>query len=95
MDAVTLGRIVHYVEKNPRLETTPGAPATVDRAAIVTVVHDDPNPDDRVDLTVFTPSGPILVSNVTHVEPDRPAVFSTDTPPKPGTPGTWHWPERK
>jgi hypothetical protein len=67
---VSLGRIVHVIESNPHHDTTPGSSEVVARAAIVTVVHPDPNPEERVDLTVFGPGGPVVVTNIPHAEPE-------------------------
>jgi hypothetical protein len=89
-DSPSIGRVVHFVEKYPKRDD-PGAPQTIDRAATISVVHDDPNPDELVDLHVLVPSGVVVVTNVPHLEP--PAAEKGQ--PKPdGTPGTWHWPAR-
>jgi len=95
---VSLGRIVHVIESNPQHDATPGSSAVVARAAIVTVVHPDPNPDERVDLTVFGPGGPVVVTDIPHAEPPDTAK-AKKAGPEPaaapllvGTPGTWRWP---
>jgi hypothetical protein len=102
---VSLGRIVHVIEKNPHHDTTPGSSEVVARAALVTVVHPDPNPEERVDLTVFGPGGPVVVTDIPHVEPEaaepetakaKKAQAAAHEPAPPpvlvGTPGTWRWP---
>lgn len=86
----SVGRIVHYVSYG-----TPGGeyPSTC-RAAIITAVYEDPDPNDpttvqpretrrmgEVDLAVLNPSGLFFDRAVPQNEPAKPG-------------GTWYWPER-
>lgn len=103
MAPVSLGRIVLVVDDNPQKDA-PGADPHVLRAAIVQVVHPDPNPDGRVDLCVFGPSGPVVQLDVPYDDTDETTtVTKTSTvgdPPPPttttitGKVGTWRWPAR-
>jgi hypothetical protein len=72
----SVGRIVHYVAYG-----TPGGefPAGVCRAAIVTEVGPDSNPE-LVGLCVLNPTGQFFNRNVPYSEQSKP--------------GTWHWPEK-
>lgn len=86
----SVGRIVHYVSYG-----TPGGEySSVCRAAIITAVHEDPDPSDpatvqpgetrrmgEADLCVLNPEGMFFNRNCPHSEGQRPG-------------GTWHWPER-
>jgi hypothetical protein len=70
----TVGRVVHYVAYG-----TPGGEyASVDRAAIITQVHEPDKEDSPVGLAVLNPSGLFFNEKV---------LFGIQ-------PGRWHWPER-
>ena len=81
----SVGRIVHYVAfGTPGGEYTAGA----HRAAIITEISiqpgevvNTPDPDQRVSLCIFNPTG-------LHF---REWVPYSDV----AAPGTWHWPERE
>lgn len=72
----SVGRIVHYVAYG-----TPGGefPSGVCRAAMVTEVERDSNPQ-LVGLCVLNPTGQFFNRNVPYSETPKP--------------GTWHWPEK-
>ena len=73
----SVGRVVHYVAYG-----TPGGefPAGICRAAVVTEVNPEPNPNGLVGLCVLNPTGQFFNRNLPY---DAAKV-----------PGTWHWPER-
>lgn len=78
MTPPTIGRIVHYVAYG-----TPGGefPAGVCRAAVISEVNGEPNPNTLVGLVVLNPTGLFFNRNVPLGEDGK-------------GPGTWHWPER-
>lgn len=88
----SVGRIVHYKSYG-----TPGGEYGQEcRAAVITAVYEDPDPDPadpytvqpsetrrtgEVDLCVLNPEGMFFNRVVPQSEPLKPG-------------GTWHWPER-
>lgn len=75
----SVGRIVHYMARG----SADGAYPPVCRAAIITQVHYDVDPDTGegyVGVAVLNPSGMFFHESIDY--------------DKDSAPGSWHWPER-